>query len=103
MAPAASITSFASLSPTAEKTQLLLLSGSVDNPEDIVAWLTRLGRDTHLVTTADRPVPLDHISSDDMPYSAPKNITGYWPRIAVDTLVSEYGPLPYLRPTPYRR
>ena len=76
-----------------EKTQLLLLSGSVENPQDIVAWLTRLGRNTHLVTTEERPVPLDHISSDDMPYSAPKNITGFWPRIAIDTLVSDYGPL----------
>ncbi len=76
-----------------EKTQLLLLSGSVENPHDIVTWLTRLNRDTHLISTQERPVPLDHISSDDMPYSAPKSITGFWPRIAVDTLVSEYGPL----------
>src|SRR4029434_797185 len=32
-----------------EKTQLLLLSGSVANPQDVVAWLERLGRKATLV------------------------------------------------------
>ena len=32
------------------ETQLLLLSGSVGNPQDVVAWLRRIGRDAVLVS-----------------------------------------------------
>ncbi|MGK0190774.1 MAG: superfamily II RNA helicase, partial [Verrucomicrobiales bacterium] len=42
-------------------TQLLLLSGSVSNPTDIVAWLGRLNRQAELVSTKERPVPLDEL------------------------------------------
>src|ERR1041384_1555003 len=46
-------------------TQLLLLSGSVANPQDIVKWFKRLGREARLITFQERPVPLEevHISS----------------------------------------
>ena len=30
-------------------TQLLLLSGSVKNPQDVVSWLRRIGRDAVLI------------------------------------------------------
>src|SRR6266446_8034857 len=40
------------------QTQLLLLSGSVGNPQDIVKWLRRLGREAVLVKFDLRPVPL---------------------------------------------
>ena len=38
-------------------TQLLLLSGSVHNPQDVVEWLRRNGRDALLVRHEQRPVP----------------------------------------------
>src|SRR3989441_3350248 len=40
------------------KTQLLLLSGSVANPQDVVKWLRRLGREAVLVRHEQRPGPL---------------------------------------------
>src|SRR4029077_15239334 len=39
-------------------TQLLLLSGSVANPQDVVAWLRRIGREAVLISHDVRPVPL---------------------------------------------
>src|SRR5438876_2648467 len=41
------------------RTQLLLLSGSVANPQDVVKWLQRLGRKAVLIRSDHRPVPLD--------------------------------------------
>src|SRR5947199_529660 len=38
------------------QTQLLLLSGSVGNPQDIVKWLRRLGREAVLIKFELRPV-----------------------------------------------
>ncbi len=46
------------------QTQLLLLSGSVANPEHIVKWLTRLGRRAVLVRHGERPVPLEDCHSE---------------------------------------
>ena len=43
------------------QTQLLLLSGSVGNPQDVVKWLRRLGRMPELVRTDHRPVPLEEV------------------------------------------
>src|SRR3954449_8392500 len=43
------------------ETQLLLLSGSVGNPQDIVAWLQRIGRDAILISHEERPVPLEQV------------------------------------------
>src|SRR5213079_1409884 len=39
------------------QTQLLLLSGSVANPQDVVKWLQRLGRQAVLIRHDERPVP----------------------------------------------
>ena len=39
------------------QTQLLLLSGSVSNPQDIVKWFTRLGRRALLYATITGPCP----------------------------------------------
>jgi superfamily II helicase len=46
-----------SLALAPPETQLLLLSGSVNNPEDVVEWLRRNGRDSVLVRHDERPVP----------------------------------------------
>src|SRR6266487_6551337 len=43
------------------KTQLLLLSGSVANPQEVAKWLRRLGRDAVLVRHEQRPVPFCHL------------------------------------------
>src|SRR6185295_3861092 len=40
-------------------TQLLLLSGSVANPQDVVKWLQRLGRNAIVIRHDKRPVPLE--------------------------------------------
>src|SRR6059058_1157340 len=56
------------------RTQLLLLSGSVANPQDIVKWLHRLGRDALLVRSDHRPVPLDEVSGNSLSYHVPAEI-----------------------------
>ncbi len=46
------------------QTQLLLLSGSVGNPDAIADWLRGLGRTVATVVEARRPVPLEEINLD---------------------------------------
>src|SRR6267378_7083845 len=43
------------------ETQLLLLSGSVQNPQDVITWFQRIGRDAVLIAHNERPVPLEEI------------------------------------------
>ena len=73
--------------------QLLLLSGSVGNPKRIADWLRSHGRQVSLVTTTERPVPLDDIHLLGLPYQAPKSIKTFWPRLAIETLLADMGPL----------
>jgi superfamily II DNA/RNA helicase len=77
------------------QTQLLLLSGSVGNPADVVAWLRRLGRDAVLVATHDRPVPLEEAVLDTLPYrvDARSFSGGYWPRLVAKALLADLGPI----------
>src|SRR5258707_7944757 len=49
------------LSLAPPETQLLLLSGSVANPPEIVDWLRRNGRRAELVEHRQRPVPLEEV------------------------------------------
>ncbi len=74
-------------------TQLLLLSGSVRNAKKVGDWLASIGRDVEVVHTADRPVPLDELPYEALPRIAPEKVKGYFPRLAVSTLLSHYGPL----------
>ncbi len=74
-------------------TRLLLLSGSVANPGAIGKWLGRLGRDVAIVRESRRPVPLEEIPVEALPYSAPKSIKGFWPRTAAEVLMADMGPL----------
>ena len=67
-----------SLAPA--ETQILLLSGSVANPEDVVTWLQRIGRSVALVVHHERPVRLEEVILSDIPVQAPGVINGYWPR-----------------------
>ncbi|HEY1083885.1 MAG TPA: DEAD/DEAH box helicase, partial [Prosthecobacter sp.] len=49
------------------ETRLLLLSGSVANPEDVAAWLVSLGRKAEVVMTRERPVPLEEVPMETLP------------------------------------
>ncbi|MDF1816286.1 MAG: DEAD/DEAH box helicase [Verrucomicrobiales bacterium] len=75
------------------ETQLLLLSGSVRNPEKVAAWLTSIGRDAKVVHTGERPVPLDEVPFEALPRRAPDKTKNFWQRLALATLLSNYGPL----------
>jgi superfamily II DNA/RNA helicase len=75
------------------RTQLLLLSGSVANPQDVVKWLARLGRQAVLVRHDHRPVPLEEVHAHDLAGFVPNEIQGYWPRLVVKALAEDLGPL----------
>lgn len=75
------------------RTQLLLLSGSVHNPQQIVAWLRRLGRDATLVRHEERPVPLDEVWAGNLNFHLPSEIRGYWPRFLAKALAEGLGPV----------
>ncbi len=74
-------------------TQLLLLSGSVGNPQDVVAWLRRIGRDAVLVSHDVRPVPLDEVDLDTLPSRAASEIRSFWPRMIANALRADLGPV----------
>ncbi|MDB6066011.1 MAG: box helicase domain protein [Pedosphaera sp.] len=75
------------------QTQLLLLSGSVGNPQDLVKWLHRLGRKAILVRHDHRPVPLEEVHANQLSFHVPSEIRGYWPRLAAKALAEDLGPL----------
>src|ERR1051325_5723396 len=75
------------------QTQLLLLSGSVANPQDIVKWFSRLGREAVLVRHDHRPVPVDEVFANSLSYHVPSNIRGYWPRLIAKALAENLGPI----------
>jgi superfamily II RNA helicase len=75
------------------KTQLLLLSGSVGNPQDVVKWLRRLDRDAVLVRHDERPVPLEEVQGGSLNYHVPNEIRGYWPRLVAKALAEDLGPI----------
>lgn len=74
-------------------TQLLLLSGSVSNPEKVAEWLRKLGRSAKVIATRKRPVPLDDVPLQVLPEVAPRQIRNHWQRLAVGALMSDFGPL----------
>jgi superfamily II DNA/RNA helicase len=74
-------------------TQLLLLSGSVGNPQDVVKWLRRLGRDAVLIRHDERPVPLEEVHANSLSYHLPAEIRGYWPRLVAKALAEDLGPI----------
>lgn len=74
-------------------TQLLLLSGSVSNPEDVVSWLNRIGRSAELVSIERRPVPLDEVYLDSLPGNLPRSLKGFWPRLVAKALMADLGPI----------
>jgi superfamily II DNA/RNA helicase len=81
------------LSLAPPETQILLLSGSVANPEDVVKWLERIGRNVALVLHQERPVRLEEVMLNDIPVQAPGMVRGYWPRLISRALLADLGPL----------
>jgi superfamily II DNA/RNA helicase len=81
------------LSLAPPETQLLLLSGSVGNPGDVVEWLRRLGRSAELISHQQRPVQLDEVMLSDLPVSAPGTVRGYWPKLISRALLADLGPV----------
>ncbi len=75
------------------QTQLLLLSGSVGNPQDVVKWLNRLGRTAILVKHEVRPVPLEEVHANHLNFHVPSEIRGYWPRLVAKALAEDLGPI----------
>ncbi len=76
----------------ARQTQILLLSGSVRNPEAVADWFQRLGRTTKIVRVTDRPVPLNEIPLENLP-RVPDSVRGYWPRLAAAAHLARLTPL----------
>src|SRR2546429_4319152 len=75
------------------QTQLLLLSGSVANPQDVVKWLHRLGRRTLLIRHEQRPVPLEEVHANSLSYHVPADIPGYWPPLGAQAPAGDLGAL----------
>ncbi|HEV2804926.1 MAG TPA: DEAD/DEAH box helicase [Chthoniobacterales bacterium] len=75
------------------ETQLLLLSGSVQNPQDVVAWFQRIGRDPVLISHNERPVPLEEIDLRALPESAFVQTKSFWPRMIGKALRAELAPV----------
>lgn len=74
------------------RTQLLLLSGSVENPKDVAEWMRRLGREVEVVATDERPVPLEEMPVEMLPQRG-KGVEGWWPRMVTAVLMADLGPL----------
>ena len=73
--------------------QLLLLSGNVANPEEVVSWLQRLGRNVEIIQHRDRPVPLEEVEVDDLIHGLPRSIEGFWSRRVAGALREGLGPV----------
>ncbi len=80
------------LSQAPSDTQLLLLSGSVANPNEIAEWFESLGRTCDLIRVSERPVPLDEIPVETLP-RAPRQIKNFWAQVAARALLGNHGPL----------
>jgi len=76
-----------------QETRLLLLSGSVANPEDIVAWLRRLGRPAEVVITTERPVPLEEAPWESLPQRMARHFEHFWPKVAAAVMLADLAPL----------
>ncbi|MBL9133920.1 MAG: DEAD/DEAH box helicase [Verrucomicrobiaceae bacterium] len=73
-------------------TRLLLLSGSVANPEDVVAWMRSLNRKAEVVLTKERPVPLEEVPLETLPQRQ-RQFENYWPRFAAAVMIADLAPL----------
>jgi superfamily II DNA/RNA helicase len=82
-----------SLALAPPETQLLLLSGSVNNPQDVVEWLRRSGRDALLVRHDQRPVPQHEIDLLNLPDAGFSRTREFWPRMIARALHAGLAPI----------
>jgi DEAD/DEAH box helicase/Helicase conserved C-terminal domain len=75
------------------RTQLLFLSGSVANPQDVVAWLQRIGRDAVLIEHRERPVPLEEADLFGLPDSQFVKSNNFWARMVGRAIRAELSPV----------
>jgi hypothetical protein len=75
------------------ETQLLLLSGSVNNPHDVVDWLRRNQRDALLVRHGQRPVPQHEIDLRTLPDIGFSRGREFWPRMIARALHGGLAPI----------
>ena len=74
-------------------TQLLFLSGSVANPQDVVAWLQRIGRSAVLIEHRERPVPLEEADLFALPDSHFVKSNNFWARMVGRAIRAEISPV----------
>ena len=74
-------------------TQLLFLSGSVANPQDVVAWLQRIGRNAVLIEHRERPVPLGEADLFALPDSQFVKSNNFWARMVGRAIRAELSPV----------
>jgi hypothetical protein len=74
-------------------TQLLFLSGSVANPQDVVAWLQRIGRNAVLIEHRERPVPLEEADLFGLPDSQFVQSRDFWARMVGRAIRAELSPV----------
>ena len=74
-------------------TQLLFLSGSVANPQDVVAWLQRIGRSAVLIEHRERPVPLEEADLFGLPDSQFVKSNNFWARMVGRAIRAELSPV----------
>src|SRR5262245_34027742 len=74
-------------------TQLLFLSGSVANPQDVVAWLQRIGRSAVLIEHRERPVPLEEADLHRLPDSQFVKSNNFWARMVGRAIRAELSPV----------
>ena len=73
--------------------QFLLLSGAVANPDNVAAWLRRLGREAEVIQHRERPVQLEEVETDDLVHGLPKCIEGFWSKRVAGALREGLGPV----------
>jgi superfamily II DNA/RNA helicase len=74
-------------------TRLLLLSGSVANPDHVQQWLRSLGRKAVLIQHRKRPVPLEEIHIEALRHRIPESVRGLWPRAIAKALKACMAPI----------
>ncbi|MEM6599856.1 MAG: DEAD/DEAH box helicase [Verrucomicrobiota bacterium] len=72
---------------------LLMMSGSVANPDYVARWLERLGRSVRVVRHHQRPVPLEEFDLDGPARRMPDRIQGFWARRLAGALWKGLGPI----------
>jgi len=75
------------------ETRLLLLSGSVANPQAVVEWLRHRGRTVTLIEEHKRPVPLEEVALDTLEGREPDGIKGHIARAVIRAVLADLGPV----------